>query len=358
MHTSTAKIIDDLLSDSGLFPFMKPAPKANECFDFSNDIILITGAAGTIGSELATQLISSKFKTLILIDFAESPLYNLIKTLEFENTTNVVFKLLDITDEVAINHIFSLYNPTLIFHAAAYKHVPLMEENPYQAVSNNILGTKLLADLSLTYKIKKFVFISTDKAVKPINVMGISKRICEDYLNDLNTISETFFINTRFGNIMGSNGSVIPLLKTQLELGNDLTLTSESVSRYFIGKHKACKLILKISKTSKQSDNTFTFNMGNPIKIKDLVERLLVNYNETHKASKIKITELRVGEKLTEDLVTECEELVPTNIHDVYAIKTNPDQKSSSKINFNKIKSITAKDTPEYIKTLLLSYLQ
>ncbi|QQY81399.1 SDR family NAD(P)-dependent oxidoreductase [Tamlana sp. s12] len=337
MNSSTAKIIDDLLSDSGLFSFMKTAVNRNEYFDFSRDIILITGAAGTIGSELTKQLVAGKYQKIILVDFAESPLYNLIKDLEFENTTDIVFKLLDITDKSAIESLFSLYNPTLIFHAAAYKHVPLMEENPYKAVKNNILGTKLLADLSIAYKVKKFVFVSTDKAVKPINIMGMSKRICEDYLNHLNTVSETTFITTRFGNIMGSNGSVIPLLKTQIESGKNITLTNTKVSRYFISKQKACQLILKISTQISPSGNTFTFNMGDPIKIKDIVERLLFNYNKVHEASNIKVTKLRVGEKLTEDLVTDYEQLIPTDIQDVYLVETDNNNSSTLKINYKNL---------------------
>ncbi|MBU2951146.1 polysaccharide biosynthesis protein [Tamlana agarivorans] len=357
MNLPTSNIIDELLSESGLFPFIKTTPKEISIFNFSEETILITGAAGTIGTELTKQLVKSTFKKLILIDFAESPLYNLMKDLEFENTSNVVFKLLDITDEIALKNIFTTFNPSIVFHTAAYKHVPLLEQNPYKAVDNNILGTKTLADLSLEHRVNKFIFISTDKAVNPINVMGMSKRISENYLCYLNSISNTSFINTRFGNIIGSNGSVVPLLKKQIESGQPITLTSTSVSRYFISKHKACQLILKIAQSKNTQEHTFTFNMGAPIKICELVKRLLYNYSIDPKSALIKTTKLRPGEKLHEDIVSEQEYLEPSNIEEVLIVKSSINEKIRA-FDFSTLKSITANDNPEVIKSILLDYLK
>ncbi|WP_194767554.1 SDR family NAD(P)-dependent oxidoreductase [Tamlana sp. I1] len=356
MNKSTANFIDELLSDSGLFPFIKTLKKDFPPFDFSKETILITGAAGTIGSELAKQLIKGKYKQLILLDVAESPLYNLFKDLEFDNTENIIFKLLDITDEASLTHLFQSYKPSLVFHTAAYKHVPLMEENPYKAVVNNILGTKLLADISSEYQVKKFVFISTDKAVNPINIMGMSKRISEKYFNYLNTVSNTYFLITRFGNIMGSNGSVVPLLKKQIESGKALTVTSEDISRYFISKRKACFLILKIAKLEKPEHNTFTFNMGNPIKIKDLAERLILNYNGISESSEIKITELRPGEKLHEEILLNTERLISTEVEDLFMVKSEEND-AAKKLDFNKLFSIKPNDSVNSIKLILQSYI-
>ncbi|KAB1071290.1 NAD-dependent epimerase/dehydratase family protein [Tamlana haliotis] len=356
MEISTSKIIDELLSDSGLFSFIKKDKIKEEIFNFSEETILVTGAAGTIGSELTKKLVKGTFKKLILIDFAESPLYNLIKDLEFENTNNLVYQLLDITDELALKNTFNTYKPTIVFHTAAYKHVPLMEQNPYKAVNNNIFGTQILADLSSEFLVDRFIFISTDKAVNPISVMGMSKRISEVYLNYLNTISKTTFINTRFGNIIGSNGSVLPLLKKQIESELPITLTSKHISRYFISKHKACELILKIAQIENTENNTFTFNMGKPIKISDIVERLLYNYSKTIDSTPIKITELRLGEKLHEDILSNSEYLIPTKLHDVFMVKTKTDHRVKP-IDFKSLKTITANDSLEEIKSILLECL-
>ena len=183
---------------------------------------------------------------------------------------NIYFILTDVRDETSMQELFSTFKPSMVFHTAAYKHVPMMEANPYEAVKLNILATTFLADLALLHNTKKFVFISTDKAVNPISIMGLTKRIGERYLMDLNSKNSTKFLITRFGNIIGSNGSLIPLFNKQLELGRPLTVTSPEVSRYFIPKLKACQHILEISNEAHGKHALFTFNMGKPIKIIDL----------------------------------------------------------------------------------------
>ncbi len=356
MNKIIADHIDELLYDSGLFPSKVKSEKKIYSFDFSNEIILITGAAGSIGSELSRQLINCKYKKLILLDVAESPLYELIKEFEFENFSNVKFILLNITDEEALHHLFEKYKPSIIFHTAAYKHVPLMEQNAYEALKLNVLGTKLLADLSIKHSTEKFVFISTDKAVNPISVMGITKKIGENYLNYLNTKNRTFFITTRFGNILGSNGSVVPLFKKQIESGHPITITDKTICRYFISKHKACMLILKLASKQSYNHNLFTFNMGEPISVIDIIERLVLLYDKLEEYPEIKITGLRPGEKLHEEIISNNEVLIPTDEEDILIVK----QKSTTeikKIDFSKLLTVTPKMANHEIKAILKLYV-
>jgi FlaA1/EpsC-like NDP-sugar epimerase len=357
VNTSTANHIDDLLYDSGLFPFKKSDSKKLDTYDFSKEVIIVTGAAGSIGSELSRQLVQCKFKKLVLLDIAESPLYNLIKALEFEDTSKVSFKLLNIIEPIGLKSVFETYKPTLIFHTAAYKHVPLMEHNAYEAVKLNILGTKLIADLSIEFHVKKFIFISTDKAVNPIGVMGMSKRIGENYLNFLNQKQKTLFQITRFGNILGSNGSVVPVLKRQIESGSTLTITDTSTSRYFISKIKACHLILYIAKIDNTISNIFTFNMGKPIHISHIVERLVLLYKEIIETPEIKITHLRPGEKLHEELISSDEELLTTDHKDIFLVKSNNKQDSIKAIDFRNLLKVTPDMEDSKIKSILKSYL-
>ena len=356
MNKATSNNIDQLLIDSGLFPALRKPKKPINNFDFSEETILITGAAGSIGSELSRQLVKSNFKKLILLDISESPLYDLIKDFEFEATDNIDFIILNITDEESIKRLFKTYKPSLVLHTAAYKHVPLMEDNPYEAVKLNILGTKYLADLSIEYAVKKFVFISTDKAVNPISVMGMSKHIAENYLRYLSTKSDTLFLTTRFGNILGSNGSVLPLFKKQIESGNSITVTNRTVSRYFISKHKAANLILKIAAFNNVESNTFTFNMGEPIKIIHLVERLLLLYKTSEKDVEIKITELRPGEKLHEDIVSNNEILIPTPVKDILLV-TKKNNAEIKKIDFTQLLKLYPNTLKTEIKSILNSYI-
>jgi FlaA1/EpsC-like NDP-sugar epimerase len=356
MNKSTSNYIDQLLIDSGLFPELSKPQKPLNNFDFSEETILITGAAGSIGSELSRQLVKSNFKKLILLDVAESPLYQLIKDFEFEVTDNIDFIILNITEKESIKHIFETYKPSLVIHTAAYKHVPLMEDNPYEAVTINILGTKLLADLSIAYGVKKFVFISTDKAVNPISVMGMSKHIAENYLNYLSTKSDTLFLTTRFGNILGSNGSVLLLFKKQIKTSNSITVTHRAVSRYFISKQKAGNLILKIASFSNVESSIFTFNMGEPIRIIHLAKRLLLLYKTSGKNVEIKITELRPGEKLHEDIVSNNETLIPTQVKDILQVKKK-NNSEIKKIDFTELLNITPYLSKTEIKLILTSYI-
>ena len=353
MNKETGNHIDELISDSGLFPSKFKNKKNLVSFDFSNEIILITGAAGSIGSGLTKQLLDCKYKKLILVDVAESPLYELIKELEFVDKPNVEFVLLNITDEESLKDLFETHKPSIVFHTAAYKHVPLMENNAYEAVKLNIFGTKSLADLSIKCEVKKFIFISTDKAVNPISVMGMTKHIGETYLGFLNKQSKTKFITTRFGNIFGSNGSVVPLFKKQIEFGYPLTITNNDISRYFISKFKACNLILKLASASVYQSNSFTFYMGKPIKIVDIIERLLLCYDTIENNPEIKVIGLRSGEKLTEDIVSDDEVLLPTDDDNILAIK----QKSESKlktIDFTQLFNITPRMANKDIKSILI----
>lgn len=354
MNKETANRIDDMLYESELFPSNNNNHTYNS-FDFSNETILITGAAGSIGSGLSKQLINCKYKKLILVDIAESPLYELIKELEFKDTSQIEFKLLDITNKNSIKHLFKKYKPTIIFHAAAYKHVPMMESNPHKAVKLNILGTKLLADLAREYEVKKFIFISTDKAVNPIGVMGASKRIGEIYMNYMNKKGNIKYITTRFGNIFGSNGSVIPLLKKQIESESPITITDESMTRLFISKQKACNLILKLASTNGLSYNLYTLNMGTPIRIMDIIERLIAFYKDLSKFPEIKIIGLRPGEKMHEEIISENENLIQTDDSDIIAIEQQ--KLNTINIDFTEFQNVTVAMTNSEIKNILIKYI-
>ncbi|WP_370476212.1 polysaccharide biosynthesis protein [Tamlana flava] len=356
MNKFSANHIDQLLIDSGLFSTKQKPTEYSSNFNFTEETILITGAAGSIGSGLCKQFLTCQFKKLILVDMAESPLYDLIKELEFENIDRIEFLLLNIIEEESLRHVFSRYKPSLIFHAAAYKHVPLMEENPYEAVKNNLFTTKLLADLSIEHSVKKFIFISTDKAVNPVSVMGTTKLIGEKYLSSLNSKHETAFFNARFGNILGSNGSVIPLFKKQIENGMPITLTDRRMSRYFICKRKACNLILKIALFNEKAHGTFTFNMGEPIRMVDIVERIIHLFNKQTQDVEIRQTGLRPGEKLEEDIISENETLIPTEITDILAVKEKIDSELKP-INLSELYRVTPYMSNNEIKSILKGYI-
>lgn len=355
MNQNTHNHIKQLIIDSGLIPFHKNTNKVSQNFNFSNETILITGAAGSIGSELTKQLLTCNYKKLILIDIAESPLYNLIKDLENKNLSNTEFLLLNIKDEEELNYLFETYKPTIIFHAAAYKHVPLMEAHPYEAVKTNIIATKLLGDLAVKHEVKRFIFISTDKAINPISVMGISKQIAEKYLRQIAKNNNTQFSIARFGNIMGSSGSVLPIFIKQIESGLPLTVTSNAMTRYFIGKHKACYLILKLATLHKMDSNVFTFSMGNAIKINDLAKCLISFYpNET---INIKITGLRPGEKIEESITSDSEILIPIDDDDEILLVKEKQERPTTLFNFSDLSNITPYHSPQEIKQLLLKYI-
>lgn len=287
-----------------------------------NKVILITGAAGSIGSEIASQISKYKYKKIILLDQAESDLYDLQQEFVRDKVENFAVELADIRNEGRIKGIFEKYKIDLIFHAAAYKHVPLMEDNPYEAVHVNIKGTSLLMNFAIEYNIKKFIMVSTDKAVNPTNVMGATKRVAEIYANCLNVESKTKFVTTRFGNVLGSNGSVIPLFKKQISSGGPLTVTHEDITRFFMTIPEACQLVLEAGVMGNGGE-IFVFDMGESVKIYDLAKKMIhlsgMKYPED---IDIKITGLRPGEKLYEELLTNDENTIPTYNNKIMIAKT------------------------------------
>ncbi|MDG1572744.1 nucleoside-diphosphate sugar epimerase/dehydratase [Robiginitalea sp. M366] len=274
--------------------------------------IMVTGGAGSIGSEIVRQLCHYNYKSLVVIDQAESDLYDLQQELRQNGFHNFIPIVGDIRDKYRMTNLFQEHQPEVIFHAAAYKHVPLMEYNAYEAIKINVAGTKVLVDLAHQYKAKKFVFISTDKAVNPTNVMGATKRIAEMYVSCVQQESSTKFITTRFGNVLGSNGSVIPLFKKQLDNGGPLTVTHRDVTRFFMTIPEASQLVLEAA-TMGSGGEIFIFDMGESVKIFDLAKNMIklsgLRYPED---IDIRITGLRPGEKLYEELLANGENTQPT----------------------------------------------
>ncbi|MBQ0047130.1 MAG: polysaccharide biosynthesis protein [Prevotellaceae bacterium] len=296
--------------------------------------ILITGAAGSIGSEMVRQVALFRPEEMILIDQAETPMHDirLLMSREFSfiKTTIVVST---ICNQEYMEGVFKAHRPDYVFHAAAYKHVPMMEDEPVMAVMNNVMGTRIIADLSVKYGVKKFVMISTDKAVNPTNVMGCSKRICEIYCQSLNQTLEsgvipdsmaspysgkTQFVTTRFGNVLGSNGSVIPIFKKQIRNGGPLTVTHPDIVRYFMLIPEACKLVLEAG-TMGHGGEIFVFDMGTPVKILDLAKRMIALSGAED--IEIRFSGLRDGEKLYEEVLASAESTLPTNHPKIYVAK-------------------------------------
>lgn len=280
--------------------------------ELNGKVIMITGAAGSIGSEIVRQASYYSYKHLVLVDQAESPLYDLQQELLSKGVTNFTPIVADIRDHQRIETIFQKYRPNMVFHAAAYKHVPLMENNPCEAIKINVLGTRKLADLSSEYGVDKFVFVSTDKAVNPTNVMGATKRVAEMYIKCINGSSSTKFITTRFGNVLGSNGSVIPLFKKQIQKGGPLTVTHQDVTRFFMTIPEASQLVIEAG-TMGNGGEIFIFDMGESVKIFDLAKKMIrlsgLKYPDD---IDIEITGLRPGEKLYEELLADTENTLPT----------------------------------------------
>ena len=299
--------IEDLLDRAPIS--IKNSKISNELTD---KVIMVTGGAGSIGSEIVRQICSYSYKSLIVIDQAESALYDLQQDLKRNGFHNFIPIVGDVRDKNRLNAIFDEHKPNIVFHAAAYKHVPLMEYNSYEAIKVNIAGTKTVADLSLVHKVEKFVFVSTDKAVNPTNVMGASKRIAEMYISCMQQENKTKFIITRFGNVLGSNGSVIPLFRKQIENGGPLTLTHKDITRYFMTIPEASQLVLEAGAMGKGGE-IFIFDMGESVKIFDLAKNMIklsgLRYPED---IDIKITGLRPGEKLYEELLANGENTLPT----------------------------------------------
>ncbi len=276
--------------------------------------ILITGASGSIGSEIARQLSKYATKHLILLDQAESPLFHLeLECLDKCNYKDYSIVLADIREKSRIENIFRKFKPEIIFHAAAYKHVPMMEGNITEAINTNVQGTKLLADLAIENKVEKFIMISTDKAVKPTSVMGASKRIAEMYVQALNEKGVTCFITTRFGNVLGSNGSVIPIFREQIAKGGPVMVTHPEVTRYFMTIPEACQLVLEAGAMGNGGE-IYIFDMGKSIKIVDLAKKMIkLSGLELGKDIQIRYTGLRPGEKLYEELLNDKENTLPTH---------------------------------------------
>ena len=273
--------------------------------------VLITGSAGSIGSEMVRQIAVYKPAKMMLIDQAETPQHDILLMMKKDYPEiDAEIVVTSISRATRMEKIFSSFKPDYVFHAAAYKHVPMMEPNPSEAVMNNIYGTKVIADLSVKYGVKKFVMVSTDKAVNPTNVMGCSKRICEIYVQSLNNTQKTCqFVTTRFGNVLGSNGSVIPLFREQIKNGGPVTVTDERIVRFFMLIPEACKLVLEAG-TKGNGGEIFVFDMGKPVKIIDLAKRMIALSGA--KNVEIKITGLRDGEKLYEEVLNELEGTKPS----------------------------------------------
>ena len=280
--------------------------------------IMITGSAGSIGSEMVRQIAVYKPAELILIDQAETPQHNIRLMMQFEWPDIKAHTIVaSISNYERMEKIFQTYKPDYVFHAAAYKHVPMMENNPSESIQNNVWGTKVIADLSVKYGVKKFVMVSTDKAVNPTNVMGCSKRICEIYCQSLNKmINEhadgkpaTQFVTTRFGNVLGSNGSVIPLFEKQIKAGGPVTVTDPNIIRFFMLIPEACKLVLEAG-THGSGGEIFVFDMGKPVRIADLAKRMIKLSGA--KNIEIKYTGLRAGEKLYEEVLSTTENTLPS----------------------------------------------
>ena len=321
--------IDDLLGRNPIY-LEKEIVKQ----DVKDKTILVTGAAGSIGSGIVKQLSNFQPKKVILLDQAESNLYELEQELKY-NHPEFDFSIVvgDICNEKRMTRLFDYFKPDYVFHAAAYKHVPLMEDNPSEAIYTNVYGTKNIVDLSVKYNVKKFVFVSTDKAVNPTNVMGASKRIAE-ILIQTQINSTTRFITTRFGNVLGSNGSVIPLFKKQIELGGPITITDERITRYFMTIPEACQLVLEACSMGNGSE-IYVFDMGESVKIIDLAKKMIkLSGLEINKDIEIKVTGLRPGEKLYEELLASDENTKPTHHPKILIAEVRKNDKNiTNKIN-------------------------
>jgi FlaA1/EpsC-like NDP-sugar epimerase len=288
-------------------------------------VVLVTGGAGSIGSEIVRQLTRFNPSILVIVDQAESAVYDLEMEL-IANDVGVVIEpvICDVCDKARMRRIFEQVKPDIIYHAAAYKHVPLMENNPVEAVKTNVLGSKIVADLADEFSVDLFVMISTDKAVNPTNVMGATKRAAEIYIQSLNSISKTKFITTRFGNVLGSNGSVIPLFRSQIDSGGPITVTHPDITRYFMTIPEACQLVLEASANGLGGE-IYIFDMGKSIKIKDLASKMIkLSGLVEGKDIQIVFTGLRPGEKLYEELLNDKENTLPTHHSQIMIAKVRP----------------------------------
>ncbi len=340
-----AKIkIDDLLGRKPIH-----LDEKNIKNELAGEVILVTGAAGSIGSGLVYQIAKYKPLKLILLDQAESPLYELQNQLITEySDLNFEIVIGDIRSFDRMKNLFTSFKPKYVFHAAAYKHVPLMEDNPSEALLTNIRGTKNLVDLAIDNNVHKFVMISTDKAVNPTNVMGASKRIAEIYAQSSNSKGTTKFVTTRFGNVLGSNGSVIPLFKRQIEQGGPITVTDDRVTRFFMTIPEACQLVLEAGTMGKGGE-IFVFDMGESIKIIDLAKKMIkLSGLELDKDIQIKITGLRPGEKLYEEILSDKENILKTHHPQIYKAKISEEPAEQIK-NINELINLFGTQNNEQI---------
>ncbi|CAM4189635.1 polysaccharide biosynthesis protein [Cytophagaceae bacterium 50C-KIRBA] len=326
--------------------------------------ILVTGAAGSIGSEIVRQLVAYLPASIILVDQAESGLFDL----EFEISSSIPINtklsvyVADVTDQKRMARIISAHKPNFIFHAAAYKHVPLMESNPYEAVRINVLGTKILSELAAEFQVERFVMVSTDKAVNPTNVMGATKRLAEMYTQSMNNLEgvSTKFIATRFGNVLGSSGSVIPLFKKQIERGGPVTVTHPDITRYFMTIPEACELVLEAA-TMGNGGEVFVFDMGDSVKIIDLAKKMItLSGLRVDRDIEIKFTGLRPGEKLYEELLNNNENTLPTHHPKILIAKVNTPSYSYMEIQSNELEHIldhgTSNQLVSKIKDIIPEY--
>jgi FlaA1/EpsC-like NDP-sugar epimerase len=329
--------------------------------EYENKIILITGAAGSIGSEICRKVSLYNYKKLILLDNAESALYNLQQEFKQQGLDNIEAIVADVRNRTRIDQIFNQYKPKIVFHAAAYKHVPLMENNPFEAVSVNVGGTKNVADIAVKHSIDKFVLISTDKAVNPTNVMGATKRIAELYATCLKGKGHTKFITTRFGNVLGSNGSVIPLFKKQIEKGGPITVTHKDITRYFMTIPEACQLVLEAAAMGSGGE-IFVFDMGEPIKIFNLATNMVILSGLRYPEDiDIKITGLRPGEKIYEELLADGENTKKTYHDKIMIAKSRPVDIFKIEREINQLTAINSSAQPleivSSIKFLIPEYI-
>ncbi|MBV2225981.1 MAG: polysaccharide biosynthesis protein [Sphingobacterium mizutaii] len=294
-------------------------------------VILVTGGAGSIGSELVRQISFTDFDKLIVVDQAESALYDIQQELKANCHKDTIFMVGNVRDRRFMDSVFEHYRPHIVFHAAAYKHVPLMEQNPYESILTNVWGSKNLADMADKYGVKKFVMVSTDKAVNPTNVMGATKRVAEIYVSALNKESRTNFIVTRFGNVLGSNGSVIPLFEKQLKRGGPLTVTHQDITRYFMTIPEACQLVQEAAVMG-QGGEIYVFDMGKPVKIMDLAIRMirLKGYKYPDDIG-IEVTGLRPGEKIYEELLADNENTTKTHHEKIMIAKVRTEELEMNK---------------------------